>query len=73
MVAQLNDEPEAKEFLYFYLPKTPNIDFGDHIQINLAEDRIYVVKGNSRLSYRIIPSTFPNTLLWELMTERMNL
>lgn len=68
---QSNDLP--KEFHYFYIPKTPEVNFGDTVQMNFAENKFYVYRGNSRLTFKIIPSTFPGSLLWELITERINL
>lgn len=72
MVVQSSDEPMAKEYHFFYIPKTPQVDFGDIIQMNFAKNKFYLYRGNSRLSYRIIPSPFPGSLLWELISERLN-
>jgi len=58
---------------FFYTLKNPRVDFGDIIQMNFVEDKFYVYRGNSRLSYRIIPSPFPGSLLWELIIEHLNL
>lgn len=73
LVVQSNDEPGAKEFQFFYIPKSPQVDFGDTIQMNFAEENFFVSRGNSKLTYRIHPCVFPNTLLLELIAERMNL
>ena len=65
-----NDSPKAYHF--FYIPKTPDINFGDIVQMNFEKQQFYLYKGNSRLSYRILPQVFPGTLLLELIQERMN-
>jgi len=65
-----NDSP--KEYHFFYIHKTPDIEFGDIIQMNFEKQQFYLYKGNSRLSYRIIPQPFPGTLLMELIQEKMN-
>lgn len=65
-----NDCPKAYHF--FFLPKTPDISFGDIVQMNFGESKFYVYRGNSRLRYRISPKQFPGTLLLELIQERLN-
>ena len=65
-----NDVP--KEVHFFYIGKTPQVNFGDRVQMNFAENKFYIFRGNSRLSFRIIPSPFPGGLLWELISDRMN-
>lgn len=70
---QSNDEPGAKAFHFFYIPKNPEVSFGDIVQMNFAESKFYLYRGNSRLSFRIMPSPFPGSLLWELIHTRMNL
>jgi hypothetical protein len=66
----VNDNPWSYHF--FYIPKTPDVNFGDIIQMNFEKQQFYVFKGNSRLSYKISPQVFPGTLLVELIQERMN-
>lgn len=68
---QLNDSPG--EYRFFFISKFPQIDFGDTIQMNFAEDKYSVLRGNSKLTFKIIPLEFPGSLLMELITERMNL
>lgn len=65
-----NDCPKAYHF--FYIPKTPDICFGDIVQMNFEKQQFHLYRGNSRLSYRILPQTFPGTLLLELIQEKMN-
>jgi len=63
---------ENKDHHFFYIPTTHQVDFGDTIQMNFTENKFYVYRGNSRLSYRIIPHPFPGSLLWELILEHLN-
>ena len=65
-----NDSPEV--YIFFFISTTPHVDFGDKIQMNFAKDKYFVCRGNSRLTYRITPLEFPGTLLFELISERMN-
>ena len=65
-----NDLPLIRHF--FFIPTTPQVDFGDIVQMNFAEEKYYVYRGNSRLSYKIIPLTFPGSLLIELINEHLN-
>lgn len=71
LVVQSNDSPNVYQF--FYISKTPEVNFGDIIQMNFADDKFHVCRGNSKLSYKITPLVFPGSLLMELITERMNL
>jgi hypothetical protein len=72
LVIQSSDEPWAKEYHFFYIPKTPEVNFGDIVQMNFANSKFYVYRGSSRLSYKITPSPFPGSLLWELISEKLN-
>lgn len=71
LIVQVDDSPEMYQF--FYTSKTPEIDFGDIIQMNFVEEKFYVRRGNSKLIFKITPLVFPGTLLMELIIERMNL
>lgn len=71
LVVQLDDSPNAHYFSY--IPKVPDVNFGDFIEMNFTENRFYVYHGSPRLKYKITPAAFPGTLLMELITERMNL
>lgn len=64
---------ETRSYFFFYVSMFPQIDFGDIILMNPAEDKFYVLRGNSKLTYKITPLAFPDTLLMELISERMNL
>ena len=64
---------EVKNYHFFYIPKSPQVDFGDTIQMNFVEEKFHIRRGNSKLTYKITPLVFPASLLWELITERMNL
>jgi len=66
----INDSP--KTYNFFYVPKFPDINFGDIVQMNFETQQFHVFRGNSRLSYSIIPQVFPGTLLWELILGRIN-
>lgn len=58
---------------FFYTTKIPQVDFRDRIQMNFAEGKLYVRRGNSKLIFKVIPLEFPGTLLWELIAERTNM
>lgn len=64
---------ETKTHHFFYISKITPVDFGDTIQMNFPENKFHIHRGNSKLTYSIFPLTFPGSLLWELITERMNL
>lgn len=64
--------PDAKIHRFFYLPKHPDINFGDFLLMNFHTDRFRVSYGSPHLTYRIFPLVFPGTLLWELILERTN-
>lgn len=64
---------KAKNHFFFYAHRTPAVGFGDKIQMNFQEDKFYVRRGNSKLTYKITPLTFPGTLLLELLSERLSL
>ena len=64
---------ETKSYTYFYIPRIPVVDFGDTIQMNIAENKYYIRRGNSKLIFKITPLDFPGTLLMELISERLNL
>ena len=70
VVAQTNDAPG--EYSFFYIPQTPEVNFGDIIQLNPAEGEFYVYRGNGRLTFKINPTAFPGGLLWELISERLS-
>lgn len=63
---------DEKMFHFFYIPAIPQIDFGDIIQMNFSDDKWSVRRGNSKLTFKINPLVFPKSLLWELITERMD-
>lgn len=63
---------ELPNYHFFYILKYPPVDFGDTIQMNFPDSKFHVRRGNSRLIYKITPLAFPSTLLWELITERIN-
>jgi len=71
LVVQLDDSPNAHYFSY--IPKVPDVNFGDILGMNFIKNRFYVYRGSPRLKYKITPVAFPGTLLMELITERMNL
>jgi hypothetical protein len=56
---------------FFFLPKHPDVNFGDVLLMNFKTDRYWVHHGNPYLSYRIFPREFPGTLLWELIQAQM--
>lgn len=58
---------------FFYLGMTPIIDFGDEVEMNFEKEEYSVCRGNSKLTYKINLLPFPGSLLWELISERMNL
>lgn len=64
---------ECKNHFFFYIPLYPPVDFGDKIQMNFEADTFYICRGNSKLTYKITPLIFPNTLLLELINERLSL
>ena len=64
---------DIKNYYYFYIPTIPQVDFGDIIEMNFLKEKFYIFRGNPRLTFKIIPSVFPGTLLWELISERINL
>lgn len=70
LVVQSNDLPTVYHF--FFISKYPTIDFGDEVQMNIAEDKYSVRRGNSKLTFKITPLVFPGSLLMELIVERMN-
>jgi hypothetical protein len=65
-----NDCP--KDYRFFYVPKTPDICFGDIVQMNFEAGEFFLFRGNSRFRYRINPEQFPGTLLLELIQQRIN-
>jgi hypothetical protein len=70
VTVQSNDSPKAYHF--FYIAATPEVNFGDTVEMNFAEGKFYVYRGNARLTFRITPETFPGTLLMELITDHLN-
>lgn len=70
---QSNDQPGAKVYHFFFIPRVPEVDFGDRIQMNFDKGEFYVYRGNSRLTFKINPEAFPGTLLIELMQQRLYL
>ena len=64
---------DAKIHHFFFVSNTPLIDFGDPIQMNYQTEKFFIRKGNSCLTYRIIPLIFPDTLLLELLLEYINI
>lgn len=65
-------EPDIKMLHFLYLPRHPDINFGDTIIINFHTSQYWVHHGNPHLTYRIFPITFPGTLLLELISDQMN-
>ena len=59
-------------FHFFYLPARPDVSFGDTILMNFNPQRILIHHGNPLLTYKITPIVFPETLLWELIIERIS-
>lgn len=57
---------------FFFLPKHPDVNFGDTILMNFYIEKYWVHHGNPRLTYRVFPLEFPGTLLWELLFDKMN-
>jgi hypothetical protein len=57
---------------FFFLPKHPNINFGDTVLMSFHSEKYWVHHGNPHLTYRIFPLVFPGCLLLELISERMN-
>ena len=63
--------PEGS-FHFFYLPPRPDVSFGDTIQMNFNPQRIFIHHGNPHLTYKITPLVFPETLLYELLMDRVS-
>ena len=63
--------PTPGHYQFFYLPPHPAINFGDTILMNFNNQKLFVHHGNPHLTYRISPIVFPGTLLYELITERI--
>jgi len=61
-----------KNYLFLYVGLHPEIDFGDTLLANLANEEFYVCRGNGKLTFKITPLIFPGTLLFELLSERLN-
>jgi len=57
---------------YFFLPKHPDVNFGDTFLMNFHTEKYWIHYGNPHLTYRIFPLEFPGTLLWELISDIMN-
>ena len=58
---------------FFFLPQSPNINFGDILLMDFGQEQFHVHHGNPHLSYRIFPAVFPGTLLLELLLDNLNL
>ena len=65
-------EPVIKMLHLLYLPRHPDINFGDTIIIDFKTDQYWVHHGNPHLTYRIFSIAFPGTLLLELILDQMN-
>ncbi len=63
---------EDKNYFFFYVSEHPRVEFGDTIEMNFYSDEYYICRGNDRLTFKLTPLVFPDTLLYELITERMN-
>lgn len=63
---------DIKVHYFFFLPEHPVVNFGDTLLMIFNADRFYLSRGNPHLTYRLFPHTFPGTLLWELILERVN-
>ena len=61
----------AGAFHFFFLPSTPDVDFGDLLQMDFNPQSYFVHHGNPHLTYKITPLVFPETLLYELIIERV--
>lgn len=61
-----------KVYLFFYVGLHPEISFGDTLLVNLSDEEFYVCRGNGKLTFKITPLIFPGTLLFELLSERLN-
>ena len=64
--------PDIRMYHFFFLPKHPDINFGDTLLMNFDTDQFWVHHGNPHLAYRISPLVFPGTLLLELILDQMN-
>ena len=63
---------ETSDRHFFYIPRDPDVSFGEIIEMNFTKNKLHVYRGNSRLSYLITPTIFPGSLLWELIQEQFN-
>lgn len=59
-------------FHFLYLPPSPDVSFGDTILMNFNPQRFFIHHGNPHLTYKITPLIFPETLLYELISERIS-
>jgi hypothetical protein len=57
---------------FLFLPKHPDVNFGDVLLMNPHSDKYWVYHGNPHLTYRIFPHPFPGTLLLELIQAQIN-
>ena len=71
-VLEVQSEDSPKMYHFFYILRHPEVNFGDTVQMNFPKAEFYVYRGNSRLTFKINPHIFPNTLLWELISERLS-
>lgn len=69
VVTVRDSELEMRHF--FYLPKYPDVSFGDTILLSLHSDKYWVHHGNPHLTYRLFPIAFPGTLLLEIIQAQM--
>ena len=61
----------AGAFHFFYLPPSPDVSLGDIILMNFNPQAFFIHHGNPHLTYKITPLVFPDTLLYELISERI--
>ena len=64
---------EGKCHHFFFLPASPNINFGDILLMDFGQEQFHIHHGNPNLTYRIFPAVFPGTLLLELLLDNLNL
>ena len=61
----------AGSFHFLYLPARPDVSFGDTLLMNFNPQKFFIHHGNPNLTYKITPPVFPDTLLYELIMERV--
>ncbi len=64
--------PNVAMHHFLYLPKYPDVGFGDTLLMDIEADKYWIHHGNPHLTYRLFPHPFPGTLLWEIIQTQMN-